>query len=118
MRAYDVGGFARLLDIGPVLGRDRLAVVVHYGREFDHLLAEFAAYLFGALPDRVEQCLALSDHLLRRFIGLVNETERDLDGLVATRCDLLVERIMYCNVGSPVLALPVVPVILPCSNYT
>jgi hypothetical protein len=36
----------------------------------------------GALPDRPVQCLALGDHLLRRFVSLVDETERDLDGLI------------------------------------
>jgi len=35
------------------------------------------------LPDRREQYLTLSDHFLRRFIGLVNETECDLDGFIA-----------------------------------
>jgi hypothetical protein len=114
MRADHVGGVTRRLDIGPVLRRDLLAVFAHHGREFDHFLAKLVAYLLGTFPDRREQCLALSDHLLRRFIGLVDETERDLDGLVTARCDLLVEHIMYCNIGAPVLALPLVHAILPC----
>src|SRR5262249_21937764 len=32
-----------------------------------------------------KQCLTLSDHLLRRFVGLVNETERRLNGFIALR---------------------------------
>jgi hypothetical protein len=35
------------------------------------------------LPDRLKQRLRLNDHLLRRFIGLVDKTERDFDGLVS-----------------------------------
>src|SRR5262249_39463284 len=83
MRADHVGGVASRLDIGSVLRRDLLAVVPHHGREFDHFLAQLAAYLLGTLPDRPEQCLTLSDHLLRRFIGLVHETESDLNGFIA-----------------------------------
>jgi hypothetical protein len=50
--------------------------------------------LLGAFSDRREQCLTLSDHLLRRFVGLIDETKRDIDGLIAARCDLLVDHIM------------------------
>src|SRR6266487_2753315 len=91
MRADHVDGLARRFDIGRILRRDPLTVVAHHGCEFDRLLAQLAAYLLGALPDRLEQCLALSDHLLRRFIGLFGETERDIDGLIAAGRDLLVE---------------------------
>src|SRR5260370_34593177 len=106
MRADHVGGVARRLDIGPVLRRDLLAVVPHHGREFDHFLAQLAAYLLGTFPDRRDQCLTLSDHLLRRFIALVHETERDLDGFIAAGCDLLVERST---------ALP--PPFFPCLSF-
>src|SRR5262249_24268381 len=68
--ADHVGGFARRLDIGSVLRRDLLAVVPHHGREFDHFLAQLAAYVLSTFPDRGKQCLTLSDHLLRRFVGL------------------------------------------------
>src|SRR5215470_5033603 len=70
--ADHVGGVARRLDIGSVLRRDLLAV-----------LPQLAAYVLGTFPDRGKQCLTLSDHLLRRFVGLVNETERRLNGFIA-----------------------------------
>src|SRR2546428_12722446 len=116
MRADYVGGVARRLDIGPVLRRDLLAVVAHHGCEFDHLLAQLAAYLLGALPDRLEQCLALSDHLLCRLIGLIDETERDFDGLIAAKRDPLVERVMFCSSLAAVLALSLVHATSPVLN--
>src|SRR5262245_21435065 len=83
MRADHVCGVASRLDISSVLRRDLLAVVPHHGREFDHFLAQLAAYVLSTFPDRGKQCPTLSDHLLRRFVGLVNETERRLNGFVA-----------------------------------
>src|SRR5436309_15129224 len=109
MRADHVDGIARRFYIGRVLRRDCLAVVAHDGRELDHLLAQLAAYLLGAFLDRREQCLTLGDHLLRRFISLVDQTERDVDGLIATRCNPLVERSALVTV----LALPLAHASLP-----
>src|SRR5262249_19106466 len=93
VRADHVDGLAPRLDIVCVLRCARLTVVAHHGRKFAHLFAQLTAYLLGAFPDRVKQCLALRNHLLRRIIGLVDETERDFDSLIAARCDPLVEHI-------------------------